>query len=120
MKVLKGTVVAAPALEELAIYERGALLLDDAGKILAVERTAPDGLDAEVIDYGDKLILQSFADLHLHGPQYPMLGMGMDLPLFISDLFTAFSIPEQHGTSIRTTVMLLISFVAIISLSLSV
>ena len=25
--------------------------------------------------------MQSFADMHLHAPQYPMLGMGMDLPL---------------------------------------
>ncbi|MBR6738719.1 MAG: amidohydrolase family protein, partial [Oscillospiraceae bacterium] len=81
MKILKGTIVAAPALGELAIYERGALLLDDAGRILAVEKEVPANVDAEVIDYGDKLILQSFADLHLHGPQYPMLGMGMDLPL---------------------------------------
>ena len=38
-------------------------------------------MQGEVQEYGDRLIMQSFADLHLHAPQYPMLGMGMDLPL---------------------------------------
>ena len=41
----------------------------------------PQNADAEVIDYGDSLIMPSFVDMHLHAPQYPMLGMGMDLPL---------------------------------------
>jgi guanine deaminase len=31
-----------------------------------------------VEDCGDDLIVQSFADLHLHAPQYPMLGTGME------------------------------------------
>ena len=34
-----------------------------------------------LVDYGQALVMQSFADMHLHAPQYPMLGMGMDLPL---------------------------------------
>ena len=36
---------------------------------------------APLVDYGQALVMQSFADMHLHAPQYPMLGMGMDLPL---------------------------------------
>ncbi len=37
--------------------------------------------NAQIADFGDALIMQSFCDMHLHAPQYPMLGMGMDLPL---------------------------------------
>jgi len=37
--------------------------------------------NAAIEDYGDRLILQSFADMHLHAPQYPMVGLGMDVPL---------------------------------------
>lgn len=81
MKILKGNLVSAPALGALDTVDRGCLILDDEGCILSVERSVPQGADAEVIDYGDALILPSFADMHLHAPQYPMLGMGMDLPL---------------------------------------
>ena len=47
----------------------------------ALKKAVPQNADAEVIDYGDSLIMPSFVDMHLHAPQYPMLGMGMDLPL---------------------------------------
>ena len=81
MKILKGNLVSAPSLGALDIVEHGCLVLDDGGAVLSVERSAPQGADAEVFDYGDALILPSFVDMHLHAPQYPMLGMGMDLPL---------------------------------------
>lgn len=70
-----------PRLGELIALPRGALVLDDAGKLCDVLPAAPEGADAEWIDYGDALIMPSFVDMHLHAPQYPMLGMGMDLPL---------------------------------------
>ncbi len=44
-------------------------------------------------DYGDRLIMQSFADMHLHAPQYPMLGMGMDLPLL--DWLNTYTFPTE-------------------------
>ena len=45
---------------------------------------------------------------------------GMNFPLCWSALFTAFSIPPQHGTSMRTTATLLMSFSAMIWASFSV
>ena len=81
MKVLLGNLVFAPALGELTTLPHGALLLRDDGTIADVCAAAPAHCDAEVFDYGDALIMPSFADMHLHAPQYPMLGMGMDLPL---------------------------------------
>ena len=81
MKLLKGNIVYTPRLGELCTLPRGALLLDDGGVIVDVLAAPPQSCDAEVFDYGDALILPSFVDMHLHAPQYPMLGMGMDLPL---------------------------------------
>ena len=46
-----------------------------------------------VTDYGDRLILQSFSDLHLHGPQFPQVGMGMDLPLL--DWLNTYTFPLE-------------------------
>ena len=81
MKILKGNLVSAPTLGKLEIVEHGCLVLHDDGSIQSVEKAVPQNADAEVIDYGDSLIMPSFVDMHLHAPQYPMLGMGMDLPL---------------------------------------
>ncbi len=81
MKILKGDLVSAPALGALSTVEQGCLILDDEGRILGTEKAIPQGADAELIDCGHALIMPSFVDMHLHAPQYPMLGMGMDLPL---------------------------------------
>ena len=81
MKILKGNLIYAPACGKVETVEHGCLVLSDDGTIRDILPAMPRRVDAEVIDYGDSLILQSFADMHLHAPQYPMLGMGMDLPL---------------------------------------
>ena len=44
--------------------------------------TLPENMaETAVEDFGDALILQSFSDMHLHGPQYEYMGTGMDRPL---------------------------------------
>jgi guanine deaminase len=79
--ILKGTIVSARSPEKPDITENGYLVAEN-GIITGVFPTLPEQYaGAPVEDWGDALILQSFADLHLHAPQYPMLGMGMDLPL---------------------------------------
>lgn len=81
LTILKGNVVSAPALGALEITEQGYLIAED-GVIVGVFPQLPPRYEgAPVEDYGDGLIVQAFADMHLHGPQYPMLGMGMDLQL---------------------------------------
>lgn len=81
MKILKGNIVHAPLCGKIETMENGCLVLEDGGTIREILPMVPHGFAGDVIDYGDKLIMQSFADMHLHAPQYPMLGMGMDLPL---------------------------------------
>ena len=79
--ILKGTIVSARSPERLDITENGYLIAEN-GVITGVFPKLPEQYaGAPVEDWGNALILQSFADLHLHAPQYPMLGMGMDLPL---------------------------------------
>ena len=81
VKILQGNIVYAPKLGELITLPHGALVLDDGGVLRDVLPAAPTAADAEIIDWGDALLMPSFVDMHLHAPQYPMLGMGMDLPL---------------------------------------
>ena len=89
--ILKGTIVSARSLGKLDITENGYLVAEN-GVITGVFPVLPEQYaGASVEDFGDALILQSFADLHLHAPQYPMLAMGMDLPLL--DWLNAYAFP---------------------------
>ena len=79
--LLRGNVIHAPELGRLETLPRGWLVLEDGVIAGLYERLPKRYANAPVEDYGDCLILQSFADMHLHAPQYPMLGRGVDLPL---------------------------------------
>ena len=91
--ILKGNIVSAPALGELDITEQGYLVAED-GVITGVfPELPPQYRNAVVEDWGDCLILQSLADLHVHGPHYAMMAMGMDLPLL--DWLNAYAFPTE-------------------------
>ena len=91
--ILKGNIVSAPSLGRLDVTENGYLIAEN-GVITGVYPVLPEQYaGAAVEDCGDALIVQSFADLHLHAPQYPMLGMGMDLPLL--DWLNAYAFPTE-------------------------
>jgi len=79
--IIHGNIIHAPVFGELETIPGGYLILED-GVLEGVYPVLPERYGAcPVTDYGDGLIMPSFVDLHLHAPQYPMLGMGMDLPL---------------------------------------
>lgn len=81
MQVIKGHIVDTPDFGGIRIKENAFLILN-AGKIEGVFEKLPEAYaGVSVTDYGDKLIMPSFADMHMHAPQFAMLGMGMDLPL---------------------------------------
>ncbi len=79
--IIKGNIISAAEFGELEITENG-YLIAESGKIKGIYQELPREYEgSKVEDYGDALVMQSFADMHLHAPQYPMLGMGMDMPL---------------------------------------
>ena len=91
--ILKGTIVSAAAAGAPEITEGGYLVAED-GVITGVFPTLPERYTgAPVEDFGSCLILQTFADLHLHAPQYPMLGTGMDLTLL--DWLNTYTFPAE-------------------------
>lgn len=81
MEILKGNIIQSISLNEVKCFKDGGILIDDDGTIIDVYETIPTDTKYKITDYGDSLIMQSFADMHLHAPQFPMTGMGMDLPL---------------------------------------
>ena len=91
--ILKGNIVAAPELGKLDIVENGYLVAVN-GIMEGVYETLPEKFaGCEVEDCGKDLILQTFSDMHLHAPQYAMLGMGMDMPLI--DWLNTYTFPTE-------------------------
>ena len=94
MRIIRGTIVEAPENGKLKITENGYLILSDEGVILEVATTLPESAEGKVEDYGDALILQSFCDMHLHAPQFPLTGMAMDKTLI--DWLNCYAFPTER------------------------
>ena len=81
IELIKGHIIEAKTFGDPVITENGYLASEN-GVVLGVYSALPERFsDVPVTDYSNQLVLQGFCDMHLHAPQYPMLGMGMDLPL---------------------------------------
>ena len=81
LTALKGNILEALSPDILAVHPNSYLVLEN-GAVVGIYPDLPENMaEASVEDYGDALILQSFADMHLHGPQYEFMGTGMDKPL---------------------------------------
>lgn len=91
--VYKGIIVQAPRLGALECAE-AAYLVAEGGRIAGVFEELPGKYqNAALEDFGDCLIVPSFTDLHLHAPQYCMMGMGFDLPLL--EWLNAYTFKEE-------------------------
>ena len=96
MRLLKGNIIHTPAFGGIETHPNAYLIYDEVKGIQGIYDTLPEeAASFPLEDYGDALIIPSFSDMHLHAPQYAMLGMGMDLPLL--DWLNAYTFPtESH------------------------
>ena len=93
LTALTGNIVEALSPDVLGIHPNSYLVLED-GRIVGIFPQLPDSMrEAVVEDFGDALILQSFSDMHLHGPQYEYMGTGMDRPLL--EWLEAYAFPTE-------------------------
>ena len=95
IKVYKGNIISSKSYDELSVINRGYVVVED-GKILEVSDSLSDEYAGEDIkDYGDKLIIPAFTDLHMHAPQYTQRGIGMDCLLF--DWLNGYTFPQESN-----------------------
>lgn len=74
----RGQILYSSVPEKFETLEKGYVIVQD-GKIKEVVSTPGDKYrDAELVDFGDRLLIPSFMDLHIHAPQYAYNGLGMD------------------------------------------
>lgn len=76
---IRATVLQTPTVDALEVL-RDVVIEVRAGRIAAVRpSTELDGVDLDLGD--DAVLVPGLIDTHLHAPQWPQLGTGLDLPL---------------------------------------
>ena len=81
-KVYKAHILFTKEKERFEVFENGYIAVND-GLVTGVSDRLSD-LDsdgAEVIDFGDKLLIPAMNDMHVHAPQVHNQGVAMDLEL---------------------------------------
>lgn len=93
IQILKGNIIYAKTPEAFIVCEHSYLVCRD-GIVDGIYRTLPFRLGGNPIrDFGDCLIIPGLTDLHVHAPQYPIRGFGMDQELL--DWLEANTFPEE-------------------------
>ncbi|KAJ3062716.1 hypothetical protein HDU98_001426 [Podochytrium sp. JEL0797] len=96
-----GTIIHSLSLGNLEVIERGAIVVNHAGKILDVQAVDDRSLvslrskhpNSLLMDVGTSLIIPGFIDAHCHAPQYSFAGTGMELPLL--EWLTTYTFPSE-------------------------
>ena len=77
---VRATIVQTPAPGRFERLERHAIVVGDDGTIRSVSPAGTDVVPDIALD-DDLVLLPGMVDTHLHAPQWPQLGVGLDLPL---------------------------------------
>ena len=87
-KIYKAHILYTREKNRFEVLENGYVAVDDDGCVIGVaadiSHLAPHGShleDAEVTDFGDRLLIPAMNDLHVHAPQYRNQGIAMDMEL---------------------------------------
>lgn len=79
-KVYKAHILYTKEKNSFEVLENGYIAVGADGRVLSVSADLP-AEDAEVIDYGDCLLIPAMNDVHVHAPQYRNQGIAMDMEL---------------------------------------
>ncbi|QQK07809.1 amidohydrolase family protein [Miniphocaeibacter halophilus] len=92
-KVYRGNIVFIKKMGELTSIKNGYLVVEN-GVIVSVDKVlSREYENLEIVDFGNKLIIPGFVDIHLHAPQINNLGLGADLELL--DWLEKYTFPEE-------------------------
>lgn len=82
MHIYRAHIIDTPTPKAFRIIPNGYVAVADNGIIDGVYDTLPESLSqAPLTDLGDRLLIPAFCDMHIHAPQYPNMGIAMDLEL---------------------------------------
>ncbi len=78
---VRGTILQTPAIDQLEVLVDHVVTVDDSGTIERVEPWAAFVGDPDIEVDEHAYLLPGMIDLHVHAPQWPQLGTGLDLAL---------------------------------------
>lgn len=91
--VLKSNVAFTPTKEKFETHENSYIIVEN-GKIVDICKDLENSYkDYPLKDFSDKIIIPGFVDLHLHAPQYPNRGLGLDKELI--PWLETYTFPEE-------------------------
>ena len=95
MKIYKANILFTPTPGQLKIIPNGYIVVKSNGLIEGVYEELPENLDwrRQVMDFGNKLLIPAFNDLHVHAPQYRNMGLALDLELL--PWLNTYTFPEE-------------------------
>lgn len=94
-KIYKAHILYTKEKSGFEVIENGYVAVDADGCItgVAADLASIADEDAEVTDFGDRLLIPAMNDLHVHAPQYRNQGIAMDLELM--DWLQQYTYPEE-------------------------
>jgi len=94
MKIYRANIVYTPTPDKLEIIPRGYIAVRTNGTVQGVYTELPKETDwLQVMDFGDKILIPAFNDLHVHAPQYRNMGLALDLELL--PWLNTYTFPEE-------------------------
>ncbi|MBR4547449.1 MAG: amidohydrolase family protein [Paludibacteraceae bacterium] len=82
-RIYKAHILFTKQKDHFEVYENGYVAVDDSGRVTGVA-SCLDELDsegAEIVDFGNRLLIPAMNDMHVHAPQVHNQGVAMDLEL---------------------------------------
>lgn len=93
LKAYRGNIIFTESLGKFTILEHGYVVVDENKVKGTFEALPSEYSDVEVVDYGDKMIIPGFVDIHLHAPQFSNRGLGLDKELL--PWLETYTFPEE-------------------------
>ena len=95
MRIYRANIIYTPTPQKLAIIPHGYVVVKSNGLIEGIYTELPENIDwrRQVMDFGDKLLIPAFNDLHVHAPQYRNMGLALDLELL--PWLNTYTFPEE-------------------------
>ncbi|WIV13098.1 guanine deaminase [Proteiniborus sp. MB09-C3] len=81
IKIYKGHVIFTESPERFNTVENGFIIVENNIVKKVVSKIPDEYKNISVKDFGNRIIIPGFVDLHLHAPQFPNAGLGLDKEL---------------------------------------
>ena len=82
-KIYKAHILFTKEKDHFEVLENGYIAVGADGRVIGVSEdlASLDSEDAEIVDFGDRLLIPAMNDMHVHAPQVRNQGVAMDLEL---------------------------------------